>query len=363
VPDGPDAGEIVTPSAAAPPDDILGSLSARDAEPEDLNPAVPPAADGEAGLRLSVVVPTYQRLKGLPAFVEAVLGDPAASELVVAVDGSTDGSLEWLNERARHEPRLVVLDLPNRGVAAARHAAIEAAKGEVVLLLDDDVIAGPGLASGHLRHHRRGERELVLGYMPNEWQHLPPGLRGVAYLYRRDYELQCSRYEHDRDFVMCALWGGNLSLNRTDFLAHPFSALGVTRGLEDREFGVRCFKDGIRGTFDRQLLARHDFSRTIAQYRRDCRMGGRSRRELWRLHSDVLGADIGLGRAVPGPFKRIFPLLGREPLFAATAGALALLFRAAVATRAFRVEVFSARALGGLETQRGVRESDRDARG
>ena len=77
--------------------------------------------------------------------------------------------MEWLEEHRRSDPRLVVLDLANRGAGATRQAGIEAATGEVVLLLDDDVIARPGLVAGHLSHHLQLEPKLVLGYMPAEY--------------------------------------------------------------------------------------------------------------------------------------------------------------------------------------------------
>jgi len=69
-------------------------------------------------------------------FVEPLLNQPRLTELIVAVDGSHDGSVEWLTERRRADERLVVLDLPNRGAGATRQAGIEAAAGDIVLLLD-----------------------------------------------------------------------------------------------------------------------------------------------------------------------------------------------------------------------------------
>lgn len=306
-------------------------------------------------VRLSVVAPTYERREGLPAFVAAVLEDPAVDELVLAVDGSTDGSLEWLRARAREDPRIVALELPNRGVAAARQAGVEAAKGEIVLLLDDDVIPAPGLATGHAGHHHGGGRALLLGYMPNDWSSLPPGRRGIAYIYRSAYERRCEHYERDPGFVLHGLWAGNFSLPREVLLEVGASPIAVKRGEEDREFGLRCLKAGIGGVFDRRLLAAHDFDRSLAQYRRDCNMAGEYRRLMFDLHADILGGDLALGSALPRPLARLLPLLARDPLFAAPAAILTALFNIGTRLRSLRLEAFAARGLGSLETLRGTR--------
>ena len=229
---------------------------------------------------MSVVVPTYQRRAELPRFLEALLEEPGLHEVVIAVDGSTDGTVQWLQEQAVRDPRIHVLDLPNRGVGAARQAGIEAATGDVLLLMDDDVIAERGLVCGHARHHVDGGRRLVLGYAPNEWRHLSAGRRGIALIYRRAYESHCARYVTDPAFVLHGLWAGNLSLPHRDFLAIGIENLEVARGQDDREFGIRCLKAGVEGVFDPTLRARHEYSRSLAQFRRDMRLQGQSRKMI-----------------------------------------------------------------------------------
>lgn len=305
--------------------------------------------------RMSVVAPTYQRCAGLPRFVAAILQDPVVHELILAVDGSTDGSIEWLTEQTKADPRIVVLDLPNRGAAAARQAGIEAAGGDVVLLMDDDVIATPGLVTGHAAHHREGARKLVLGYTPNDWASLPADRRAVGWLYRHAYERQCLRYARDSDFVLLGLWGGNFSLPRGDCVAVGFEKIAVKRGEEDdRGFGIRCFKAGIRGCFDPRLSGAHEYSRSLDQYRRDCRLSGQSRRLMYQAHADLLGDDLEIGHSLPRPLRRLLPTLASEPLFPALTAILQAIFHVGVGLRLLRVQIFAARGLGSVETQRGA---------
>jgi Glycosyl transferase family 2 len=285
----------------------------------------------------------------------------------MAVDGSDDGSVEWLEGRRAGEDRIVVLDLPNRGAGPTRQAGIEAASGEVVLLLDDDVIAAPGLVAGHLRHHADLGPKLVLGYMPNDWTRLPRGRRGVALIYRRAYEMHCARFVEEPGFVLHGFWGGNFSMPRAEFLRVGMEGLAVRRGQDDREFGIRCAKAGIQGVFDRALVGEHLFDRSLEAWRRDCRIQGESRVMLHDAHADLVGDELAedpdpahvadaVGMGLPRTLRRVWPLLARDPLFGPVTAALEALFRVGVGLEHLGVELQSARAIGSLETMRGVLE-------
>lgn len=91
--------------------------------------------------RISVVIPTYQRLESCRRAVSSVLEQELpALELLVCDDGSTDGTQGELEGWAREEDRLHYLRLPgNTGTpAAARNLGVERASGEWVAFLDDD---------------------------------------------------------------------------------------------------------------------------------------------------------------------------------------------------------------------------------
>ena len=316
-------------------------------------------------LRISVVAPTYKRRDALPAFVEPLLREPELHELVIAVDGSDDGSVEWLTKRGQTDTRLVALDLPNGGAGFARQAGIEAASGEVILLLDDDVIARPGLVAGHVHHHRALEPKLVLGYMPNDWRRVPRGRRGIAYLYWRTYQERCALFAADPALVLHAFWGGHFSMPRADFLRVGMTGLAVKRGQDDRDFGIRCAKAGIRAVFDPSLRAEHIYSRTLHAYRQDSWVQGQSRTLLHRAHPETLGEELtevpgpshvadAVGMGLPGPVRRLWPLLARDPLYPIVTGGLAAMFAVGVRVGHLGLEFQTARAVGSLATMRGV---------
>ncbi|MEI7559137.1 MAG: glycosyltransferase [Actinomycetes bacterium] len=100
--------------------------------------------------RLSVVIPTRNRADDLRACLAALVPQlPESAQLTVANDGSTDHTQEVLDSF----PRAKVLSLSGAGASAARNAALTVSTGEIVLFLDDDVVATPGLVERHLDFH------------------------------------------------------------------------------------------------------------------------------------------------------------------------------------------------------------------
>ena len=90
--------------------------------------------------RLTVVLPVFDEADHVAATVGALAAaaerSPFALDLVVVDDGSTDGSGEAAAEAAAGRLPCRVLSQPNRGRFRARLAGLEAAEGELVLLLD-----------------------------------------------------------------------------------------------------------------------------------------------------------------------------------------------------------------------------------
>jgi glycosyltransferase involved in cell wall biosynthesis len=94
-------------------------------------------------VEVSVVVPTHNRRRLLSAALHSALQQRDVDlEVVVVDDGSTDGTPVALAEVLDDRLRLVRHDHPN-GVAAARNAGSEAARGTWVAFLDDDDLWAP----------------------------------------------------------------------------------------------------------------------------------------------------------------------------------------------------------------------------
>jgi glycosyltransferase involved in cell wall biosynthesis len=95
---------------------------------------------------VTVVIPTYNSARFLPAALASVfLQKHPACEIIAVDDGSTDDTLALLGR----ESRVTVLEQAHGGVSSARNAGIAAARGEIVAFLDsDDVWPAGRLAAG-----------------------------------------------------------------------------------------------------------------------------------------------------------------------------------------------------------------------
>ncbi len=128
---------------------------------------------------LSIVIPAYNEAPALGRVLSA-LRDLEA-EVIVVDDGADDGTARVAEEHGarveRHER--------NQGKAAAMESGVRAAKGEILVFLDADLV---GLTAEHVeqlwRPVAKGEADLVIGVFrggrpQTDWAHrLSPNLSG-----------------------------------------------------------------------------------------------------------------------------------------------------------------------------------------
>lgn len=226
--------------------------------------------------RISVIIPTHNRREILPRVLGPLRRDVAIQEIIVVVDGSDDGSIEWLQKESRSDPKLVsILHEKSCGAQVSRADGLAASRSQFALFLDDDVVAHPSLASKHLEIHLRHQGLVVVGYLPVL---LPPRRRRgefATYLYAEEYEGRCSAYERDRTEILRTLWWGNVSMRRSDVLQVGLVEPGLESIYhEDQDFGLRCLEAGLTGVFDRSLRADHLHERDLGGFLRDARSQG-----------------------------------------------------------------------------------------
>ncbi len=99
-------------------------------------------------IKVSVVIPVYNRQEFLGEAVESVLAqDLTEIEIIIVNDGSTDQSAVVAKEYQAKDRRIIYMEQENQGVSVARNKGMAMAKGEYLYFLDSDDILGQGFLS------------------------------------------------------------------------------------------------------------------------------------------------------------------------------------------------------------------------
>ncbi len=89
--------------------------------------------------KISVIIPVYNGEEYLIECLDSVVNQTLKEiEIICVDDGSTDKSLEILNEYRMKDSRIKILTQENSGAGVARNNAIQIANGEYVAFLDSD---------------------------------------------------------------------------------------------------------------------------------------------------------------------------------------------------------------------------------
>jgi GT2 family glycosyltransferase len=202
---------------------------------------------GAEGIRVSVCMPTYQGRQKLEQSVPPILeGLGRDDELIVCVDGSRDGSQEYLRRLAAHDLRLRVLEnAENVGRTRALNVACTAAKGRIVIRLDDDISVPKGFFDAHVRAHE------AQGAPVGVTQRIVDVAAARRHMWRtfveRNASMDLERHMGEEASAPACTWGGACSVKRDvgvqlGWYDERFSAYG----WEDVEFGYRLVESGVR---------------------------------------------------------------------------------------------------------------------
>ncbi|AFZ13626.1 polysaccharide deacetylase [Crinalium epipsammum PCC 9333] len=239
--------------------------------------------------RFSLVIPTYQRRDVVVASVAALSRQEfdGKFEVIVVVDGSQDGTAEALQQLETPFP-FTVIQQSNQGAASARNRGAIAARGEIVLFLDDDMEAHPQLIAEHDRSHREGA-DVVLGHMPIHPDSPANFLSENVKTWGEERGARLSSPE--AKLALEDLLTGQISLQRhlfykvagfdTDFTK------GGTFGNEDLDFGYRLLQDGYKIVFNINAISWQKYVVTPRQHLRQYRHAGRADVVFIRKHPEL----------------------------------------------------------------------------
>ncbi|MEB3293266.1 MAG: glycosyltransferase family A protein [Synechococcales bacterium] len=110
----------------------------------------------------SVVIPTYNRKPILEKCLRALEQQdyPGNYEIVVVDDGSTDGTVDWLQDCSAEFPHVKLFCQDHQGPSAARNLGVERAIGDTIIFIDSDLVVLSGFLQAHATALHQAQREL-----------------------------------------------------------------------------------------------------------------------------------------------------------------------------------------------------------
>lgn len=90
-------------------------------------------------VEISVVVPVYNVEKYLDECLNSIINQTFSDiEIICINDGSTDSSLDILNDYSKKDDRIKIINQKNKGLGATRNKGIDLAKGKYIFFIDSD---------------------------------------------------------------------------------------------------------------------------------------------------------------------------------------------------------------------------------
>jgi hypothetical protein len=206
-------------------------------------------ADRAAAIRLSIIVPAYNRPRELAECLAALRADAAPeAELIVVDDASTDETPDVGKAAGATVLRLV----RNGGPGAARNHGVAHADGDVILFVDADVVVAPG-AVGRIARAFADDPGLTALFGSYDDHPRAPGLVS------RYRNLLHHFVHHTGRAEASTFWAGLGAVRREAFVAvGGFDAVRFPRpSIEDIELGARLRRAGHRIRLDPSVQGTH----------------------------------------------------------------------------------------------------------
>lgn len=265
--------------------------------PEEEPITAPPTA--------SIIVPSYRGAARLPALLDSLAAQEPGGEtfeVIVVIDGVDDASVAVVDAETRLAARSIVFPV-NRGRVAALNAGFAAARGEVLIRCDDDLVVGPRFVAAHVAAHRAaaGTEAGAVGVVgPTRDVHEDSA---YARVYGRRAATSSYRFALERsDADRWRLWAADCSITRATWeRTGPYSAQYRAYGWEDVDYGYRLHAAGIPIALVPEAGAEHHGPARSARARALKSFdSGRARAVFDRRHPEAPLAPAAPGRGAWG---------------------------------------------------------------
>ena len=236
----------------------------------------PPFTKGGTAPCTSIIILTHNGLEHTRKCLASIEAHtPELHELVIVDNGSSDGTLDFLrNYMAKHDNVRVVANRGNLGFAAGNNQGLALARGDYVLLLNNDTIVTQGWLRRMVAVLERHPEVGIIGPMSN-YVSGPQLVRNASYKGPEGLEAFATEWAqgHDGQSAEAARVVGFCLLTRKEVIAR-IGGLDEQFGsgnFEDDDFCIRAFQVGFRARIALDVFIHHTGSQTFKAAKIDYR--------------------------------------------------------------------------------------------
>ncbi len=156
--------------------------------------------------KISVVIPVYNVEEYLRECLDSVCNQTLKEiEIICVDDGSTDNSLEILQEYAKKDSRIIVITQKNSGAGVARNSGIKVALGEFVAFMDPDDFYPRKQTLQNVYNKAKENNVNICGGSLGEFKNnkilLDMGKTEYGYVFEKNGILKYKEYQFDYGFT------------------------------------------------------------------------------------------------------------------------------------------------------------------
>lgn len=112
--------------------------------------------------KLSIIIPTYNVKRYITQCMRSVQEQTVKDiEILVGDGGSDDGTLEYLQDAARQDPRISIISKKGSGYGQSVNECMDAAQGEYIGIVESDDFVDPSMFERLYEQARRHDADIV----------------------------------------------------------------------------------------------------------------------------------------------------------------------------------------------------------
>lgn len=236
-------------------------------------------------MKVSVIIPTYNGAHKILNVLKCLeVQSYKDFEVIVIIDGSTDGTEELLRSGNLKINNLKIIEQSNQGRSVVRNNGATAAEGDLLIFFDDDMIVSTDCIYSHLKFHENNKNSVLVGRVRHNIEN-PNCTDFDKYRY----------YLEKKWFANFKTGISRITLSNyvftTQNLSIPKQIFTDINGFdnqltdsEDFDLSMRLFKNDIKIFYNYDSLAYHNDIISIEKYIKRQKEYLLSKQKLLRIH-------------------------------------------------------------------------------